>query len=149
MHRFLILALPLLAAGCLGPEIPEEELPITVLAQGQQSLQTETRFEWITDPDGFESLWETTQTGARPSVDFERDGVIAVFLGEQPTGGHSIRVDRAVLGDDELMVEVVLQSPGPECITTQALTRPYQMVSVPQVAEQATFTTRSVLVPCT
>ncbi|MBS0001640.1 MAG: hypothetical protein KFF45_01025, partial [Thioalkalivibrio sp.] len=67
MHRFLILALPLLVAGCLGPPIPEEELSITVLAQGQQSLQTETRFEWVTDPDGFESLWAATQTGPRPS----------------------------------------------------------------------------------
>lgn len=148
MHRSLILALPLLVAGCLGPPIPEDELPLTVIAQGQMSMQREMRLEWVTEPDAFESLWQKTQTGPRPSIDFEHEGVIAVFMGQQPTGGHSIRVDRVMHGDDELMVEVVLQSPGEGCITTQALTQPYQMVSVPQVAEQASFSTRTVLVPC-
>jgi len=147
MPRFFLLSLPLLAAGCMGAVIPQE-LPVTVLAQGQHSMQTEERFEWVTQPESFQALWEAAQAGPQPSVDFERDGVVAVFMGERPTGGHGIQVEQVALRDDELLVEVLLQSPGPECLTTQALTQPYQIVSVPRAAEQAIFTTRSVLVPC-
>lgn len=147
MPRFFLLSLPLLAAGCMGPVIPQE-LPVTVLAQGHQSMQTEERFEWVTQPATFDALWKKAQAAPPPSLDFERDGVVAVFMGERPTGGHSIQVERVALRDGELLVEVLLQSPGSGCLTTQALTQPYQIVSVPRAAEQATFTTRSVLVPC-
>jgi hypothetical protein len=147
MHRFFLLSLPLLAAGCMGTVIPQE-LPVTMLAQGHQSMQTEERFEWVTQSETFHALWNTAQAAPPPSLDFERDGVVAVFMGERPTGGHSIQVERVALRDGELLVEVLLRSPGAGCLTTQALTQPYQMVSVPRVAEQAIFTTRTVLVPC-
>lgn len=148
MRRSFLLSLPLLAAGCMGPVIPQE-LPVAVLSQGHHSMQTEQRFEWVLEPAAFRALWETAQAGPPPSVDFDRDGVVAVFMGERPTGGHSIEVERVVLREDgKLLVEILLRSPGPECLTTLALTQPYQIVSVPRVAEHATFTARSVLVPC-
>jgi hypothetical protein len=147
MYRLFLLALPFLALGCRGPAIPEE-LPVTPLAQGQQSQQTEQRFEWITRPAEFTALWQELLSGDPPAVDFERDGVIAVFMGERPTGGHAIRVERVARGADGLLVEVVLQTPSPECMTTQAVTRPYQTVLVPHTAPRATFTTHTVVIPC-
>jgi hypothetical protein len=147
MYRLFLLALPLLAVACRGPGIPEE-LPVTPLAHGQHSDQVEQRFEWITGSRDFSRLWETLHAGDPPVVNFEHDGVIAVFMGERATGGHAIRVERVARSADELLVEVVLQMPGPECVTTQAFTQPYQIVLVPQTAPRATFTTRTVLIPC-
>lgn len=147
MHRLTLLTLPLLAIACRGPSIPEE-LPVTLLTQGQHSQQTELRFEWITQAESFSALWRATQPGDPPAVDFERDGVIAVFMGERATGGHVIRVDRVARRGEEMRVDVVLQTPGPECMATQALTQPYQMVLVPQSAPKASFAARTVVIPC-
>ena len=147
MYRFFLLALPLLVVACRSPAILEE-LPLTPLVQGQHSQQTEQRFEWITGPDAFVALWQSAHLETTPEVDFERDGVIAVYMGEQPTGGHRIHVERVARQDDELQVEVVFQFPGPDCMTTQALTQPYQMVLVPRAAPRASFSTRSIIVPC-
>lgn len=147
MHRLFLLALPLLAVACRGPAIPEE-LPITLLAQGQHSHQIEQRFDWITGEADFTALWQALRPGDPPPVDFESDGVIAVFMGERATGGHAIQVERVARRDQELLVDVVLQTPGPECMTTQALTQPYQLVLVPQAAPRAIFAARTAVNPC-
>lgn len=147
MNPLFLLALPLLTVACRGPAIPEE-LPVTPLAQGQYSQQIEQRFEWITGSDAFASHWQELHSGGVPAVDFEHDGVIAAYMGERTTGGHAVRVERVTCRDEELRVEIVLQVPGPECLTTQALTQPYQLVLVPRVAPRAVFSARTVVIPC-
>jgi len=147
MYRFFLLALPLLAVACRGPSIPVE-LPIILLTQGQHSQQTEQRFEWITEAHAFVALWQGAHSESPPEVDFEYDGVVAVYMGEQPTGAHRIKIERVTHHDDALRVEVVLQTPSPDCMTTQVLTQPYQTVLVPQAAPRAVFSTRAVIIPC-
>lgn len=46
------------------------------------------------------------------------------------------------------MVEVALQTPSPECITTQTLTRSYQTLLMPHMAPRATFTILCVVISC-
>ena len=147
MRTIPILALASLSVACMGPG-PDEALPIERLAKGQHSLQTEQQFEVITGQSQFRHLWSRFDAGAPPSLDFTRESAIAVFMGERPTGGYSIHVDSVMRSDGELLVEVVLQAPGPECMTTQAFTQPYEMVSVPIGPTRANFNTRRVLVPC-
>ena len=147
MRTILTLVLASLSVACMGPA-PSEELPITRLAKGQHSLQTEQQFDVITGQAQFRHLWSQFDAGAPPALDFTRETAIAVFMGERPTGGYAIRVDSVTRSEGELLVEVVLQAPGPECMTTQAFTQPYEMVSVPSGPTRADFSTRRVLLPC-
>jgi len=147
MRTIPILVLAALSVACMGPA-PSEELPITHLAKGQHSLQTEQQFEVITGQAQFRHLWSQFDAGAPPALDFTRETAIAVFMGERPTGGYAIHVDSVTRSDGVLLVAVVLQAPGPECMTTQALTQPYEMVSVPTGPIRADFSTRRVLIPC-
>src|SRR5438128_2485214 len=43
---------------------------------------------------------------AAPKVDFAKEMVLAVFMGERPTGGHAITIDRVELGAKEIRVTV-------------------------------------------
>ena len=147
MRTVPLLLLASLSVACMGPA-PSEELPITRLATGQHSLQTEQRFEVITGQSQFRHLWSRFDSGSPPALDFTQETAIAVFMGERPTGGYAIRVESVAQGNGELLVKVVLQAPGPECITTQAFTQPYEMVSVPVGPTRASFSTRRVLLPC-
>lgn len=147
MRTIPILVLAALSVACMGPA-PSEKLPITHLAKGQHSLQTEQQFEVITGQAQFRHFWSQFDAGAPPALDFTRETAIAVFMGERPTGGYAIHVDSVTRSDGELLVAVVLQAPGPECMTTQALTQPYKMVSVPTGPIRADFSTRRVLIPC-
>jgi hypothetical protein len=93
----------------------------------------EARRMVIRDANGWAKFWSELGVGERPAVDFTRDLVIAVAAGQQPTGGHGIAVSRVGQNNGELTIEVVVTSPGPNCMTTSSLTQPVDIVVVPGV----------------
>jgi hypothetical protein len=97
----------------------------------QSGLDTRERLV-IRDPAAFTTLWSRAAgRDPLPEVNFGRELVIAVAAGQQPTGGYSISVGRAALRDGLLTVEVVETNPSPDCMTTQALTQPVDVVALP------------------
>lgn len=128
---------------------PGGEQPLTEIARGQHSGQTEARSELVTDQATFERLWRLNPGRfGLPAIDFGAQSVIAAWLGQRPTGGYSIEVERVVRDGDTLHVELVEHAPGPGCMTTQALTQPFHIVAVPAGAGRAEFTRRTVTVRC-
>jgi protease stability complex PrcB-like protein len=91
----------------------------------------ESRRLVIRDANGWAEFWSELGVGERPSVDFNRDVVVAVAAGQRPTGGYEIAVDRVTQSDGQLTVEVVERTPGPNCMTTASLTQPVDVVVVP------------------
>lgn len=55
---------------------------------------------------------------------------IAVFAGQQRTGGYAVRVDRIERDGDRLVVRATFTSPSPGALTIQVLTSPAQLVSI-------------------
>ena len=83
------------------------------------------------DERSLAEFWSRLGTGEPPKIDFDRELVVAAASGQQATGGHSITIGRAVLRDGVLVVEVVESSPGPDCMATQALSQPVDVVAIP------------------
>jgi hypothetical protein len=87
----------------------------------------------IRDANAWAELWSELGVGERPEVDFTRDLVIVVAAGQRPTGGHEIAVDQVTQSGPALTVSVLETKPGPNCMTTAALTQPVDIVVVPAV----------------
>jgi hypothetical protein len=85
----------------------------------------------IRDPDTWSRFWSELGAGVRPQVDLSRNLVIAVASGERSSGGHDIAVQKVSRSGGELRIEVLETSPGPECVTTSALSQPVDVVMVP------------------
>lgn len=101
------------------------------------------------DDSSYAHFWAGLGAGDRPLVDFTRDVVIAAAAGQRMTGGHSIAVERVTRTGDGLAVEVVETLPRPECLTTQVLTQPVDMVVVAAAdARTWSFSDRSVAQGC-
>jgi hypothetical protein len=86
----------------------------------------------IRDDSAYAQFWASLgpAAGARPSVDFSRDIVIAVAAGQQTSGGHTIAVQQVTRVGDGLAVQVLETTPGVGCNTSQALTQPVDVVVV-------------------
>jgi hypothetical protein len=85
----------------------------------------------IRDDGAYARFWAGLgDATSRPSVDFTRDLVIAVAAGQQPTGGHSIAVERVTRIGQGLAVEVTETVPASGCTTSQGLTQPVDVVVV-------------------
>lgn len=65
-----------------------------------------------------------------PKIDFEKEMVVAVFMGERPSGGYSIEIINIVRTEEEIVVAVKEKEPPADSLRTMALTQPYHIVAV-------------------
>jgi hypothetical protein len=110
----------------------------TELAEGTQSGMTERTNYLITSSAEFSELWQTLYgTSTPPAVDFSKDSVLALFAGEKPTTGYSIKTE-AIRDAEVRTVSVMLTEPGTDCIEGQMVTTPYEIVAVPSTGLSCT-----------
>ena len=158
MRGSFTIALPLLASlvvllglGCCaeGPhEEPvqeaamEEPMPSTEIARGDSSAIQETRVAVVRTPEAWAELWaehgaNTLPPPPAPEVDFERQMVVAVFLGVRPCGGYGVEIAECAPREDRIVVRARETRPGPDELVTMALTAPYAMRAVPRAEGEA------------
>lgn len=63
-----------------------------------------------------------------PAIDFKNELVIAIFLGEKPTGGYAVEITSAERSDGVLTITYDEKSPRPGGMTIQALTQPFDII---------------------
>ena len=138
------------SASALRADAPEV-IPFTVIAEGTNASEVSSRKNYaIYTEDEFARLWSMTMGDETPmpEVNFERDYVIGVFAGERATGGHSIEITDVTDENTVRTVAIALKSPAPGCAVTQALTSPYQFISVPFSGRELARTETEVEVTC-
>ena len=108
----------------------------TTIARGQQSGVDARSAVLIQDEARLKAQ------GIRPqqAVDFNRESVVAVYMGEQKTGGYSVEITSVKLEGGKLVVTVKQNRPSPGAMVTQALTQPYHAVKIPKVPAGTTLT---------
>jgi hypothetical protein len=87
-----------------------------------------TQSEW-------DAVWQRHVLGdssSRPApvVDFEKEVVVALFLGDKPTGGYDVRISRAEQGLDRLTIHYQERNPMPGGMVNQTLTQPFHIVRI-------------------
>lgn len=92
----------------------------------------------------FEIEWKKVHQGMepipeRPIVNFEERFVILVMLDTKPSGGFGFHEFTVHENADQYVVFYSEAHPGDGCFTTQALTRPYKFISVPDTEKEVKF----------
>jgi hypothetical protein len=107
-----------------------------VITGGQQAVNvTRPTYRLLRDEGELRSLWNQLH-GAQlrvpplPAADFQRETVLAVMMGQRPTGGYAVAVQGVTLEGGDLFVDVRLTEPAPDAMTTSALTSPWTLVRV-------------------
>lgn len=122
-------------ASASGAAAVAEDVTVTVIDAGTNAgAASERKNIAAYDKDGLARLWSmahATDGTPLPTVDFSKSYVIGVFAGTKPSGGYSIEVSRVSDSGDTRAVAITLTKPGSDCITSQAITSPYQIVTVP------------------
>ncbi len=129
----------------------EENIAFVVLETGQDSQTLERKNYAARDQESFERVWKIAhgEDGAvMPSIDFSTRYVIGVFAGEKTSGGHAIAVTDIIDHGDVRTVRTRLQEPGEGCINSQALTSPYQLITVPVSTHGLASEDATTVTPC-
>jgi hypothetical protein len=118
---------------------------------GQTALQIRRIGQWsastiatperlvIRDEQSWAAFWNRLGAFNRPAVDFTRDVVIAVASGQRSSGGYEIAIQRVTRTGNAVSIDVVETTPGPNCVTTQTLTQPIDVIVV-AAADAGTWT---------
>ncbi len=139
MKRLLPLLFALLAA-CSMPPVERLPVPFTTLAMGEQSRIRQAETVVVRDGKQWAALWQRHADGAeRPAVDFGRDMVIAVFLGQRPSGGYGVRIRDVREEPERITVHVQRVIPEPGSAVTQVITHPFVMIRLPRRDKPVTF----------
>ena len=106
----------------------------------------------IQDSNGLRAAWATLFEGipgnAPPTVDFASETVIVLALGQRPSGGYTVRFDGVARTGNAAVVRYTATSPGRECMTTQMMTSPVDVVRVPRLGASVRFERRDVTAAC-
>lgn len=83
----------------------------------------------------WKDLWQRhtsnkSRQPALPEINFGEEMVVAVFLGDRPTGGYEVEIISAEQSESALRVSFGEKGPPPGAMTIQALTQPYHIVRV-------------------
>ena len=137
--------------GSSSPPEQSTQVPVDAQAVTMEPIFTEL-FSGIPDARRlvirtsveWNALWEEVTQNRMPKppppeVDFEQYMVIVAAMGSRPTGGYTVTVDEVNQGQGQLLAEVRETSPGPTCMTTQALTAPVTAVRVVRSEGRVTF----------
>jgi PrcB C-terminal len=89
----------------------------------------------IRNQDEWNAFWKRhssidTNPPPVPIIDFNREMVVGIFLGEKSTGGYQVEFVQAERRDSAFYFYYREKSPPPGAMVTQALTQPFHLVRV-------------------
>jgi hypothetical protein len=127
--------LTIVAAACVtGPSAAQSgSVAIVTVARGEFSGVSDAKEAVVRSTADWTALWRSHMpTEVAPAVDFSTGTVVAVFLGERPTGGFSVEITAIRHDGNTLVVAYTETAPEPRAIVTQVVTSPFHIVKVPQ-----------------
>jgi hypothetical protein len=133
-HLFWIMIFVLLSACGAGETNEQQFIKFKVLDHSQISGFTFQKFFEIRTAQEFEDFWTIHSQPSNkplPKIDFTQEMVLAVFYGQQQTGGHDIYIHSVEELETELLVRVHPVEPKPGSIRTMMITQPNMIISLP------------------
>ena len=114
-----------------------EEIPLRTLAKGGFSGITNKQQLVITNQPAWRQFWAKHNVSVKsaekvPPVDFEKEMVVAIAIGQQRTGGYRIEITAVEAEADKLRITYKRYAPPPDGINLQVITSPFHFVAVPK-----------------
>lgn len=138
-------------------EQPPRFVPISAeqrLYRSEQSAGGEGGVRVLRTREAWEASWaneihQPPTAPPSPAVDFTRDEVVAVFLGQVSSGGHEVEIlgaARTATGAHHLRVRRTRPAAG--CMTTAVMGAPVDVVRLPRSTGEPVVTWETQEAPC-
>lgn len=148
MKRLLLVPFAILLFSCSttkktseeNKSNPEVKKPATsalyeVLSQSAYQGKDEKSFEVISDKATLLKLYEAIHDTEVPKIDFKKQRIVALFLGQRNSGGYEIKIKNVEEKDNKIYVTVEEVSPKPGDMATMAITNPFVVAKINSTKE--------------
>ncbi len=125
-------------------ENEKKKIEFETIAKGGQGRIEETVNMVIKDLEKLDSLWNVVfktriPKPELPEINFEKEMVLAVFMGYLPTGGYSVSIENIYSKGCSLIVERKVVTPGPDDLVTDEETQPFHIVKTAKTDKEIIF----------
>ena len=107
----------------------------TVLSESDYQGKETKSFEVIKDTQSLQKLYQAVNDEQVPKVDFSKERIVALFLGQKNSGGFSIKVTDVSENAGKIYVSVQETVPKSGEMATMAITNPYTIVKINSTKE--------------
>ena len=143
MKRLLLVPFAILLFSCSSTKTTEtasksekNQVPFyEVLSQSAYQGKEEKSFEVISDKASLVKLYETIHDTEIPKIDFKKQRVVALFLGQRNSGGYEIKIKNVEEKDNKIYVTVEEVGPKPGDMATMAITNPFVVAKINSTKE--------------
>lgn len=132
--------------GCVAAEPDKEpgKVKIRTLAKGGFSGIQEPLQVAITNETQWADLWrkhsvQTPSGQAAPKIDWSKETVLFVGIGQKRSGGHTVEITEVQRGNGKTEVIMKTKNPKPGGLQIQALTAPFHIAAVPKITGPVKF----------
>jgi hypothetical protein len=120
----LYFLLPVIAMAQPAPPATPEQWHGAYGGTEFYTATAQTQLRWQT-------LWSSVNQAPPRALNPSTEMAVMVHLGQRPTGGYRVRIERTAIEAGHFVVEFAEDAPPPDGIVTQALTQPWAIAVVP------------------
>ena len=140
----LILVLVFLYSCASSKNLDQDIIPFQTIDQGFYGGFVDSKFIVIDNIKSLEEIYSQLSKHQSPKlevpkINFEDETVIALFLGEKTSGGHSISVEKVFNFKDSISVNYKIKIPKKGEAVTFAMTQPYCIIKIPKTSKKVIF----------
>lgn len=140
----LILVFVLFFSCTSSKNYNQDIIPFQTIEQDFYGGLTNSKFIVIEDINSLEEVYDLLNKYKSPSlevpkINFDKETVIALFLGEKNSGGYSISVRQIKNENNKVVVEYEIQSPNKGDMVTSVMTQPYCVIKTQKTLKTIVF----------
>jgi hypothetical protein len=117
-----------------GKENGDKTIIFDTISKGIYSQQIGKEYFVIKDTESFNQLLAKISSSnsdiTNKGVDFSKEMVVGVFLGEKQTGGYSVEITDVLIQKDYIEFLIKINEPDSGEIVTEAITSPYHIIKL-------------------
>lgn len=139
--KALLIVLSIILINISGCEEAVQEISFETIDKSSYGGVREKKEIVIKNFEDWETIWKEVKSiqisvPETPVVDFSKEMVVALFMGERTTGGYSTEITRIT---EDGIVYYKEKEPGKGMMVTQALTQPYHIVKMENMDKEIEF----------
>lgn len=147
MNKIILVPFAMLLFSCNGSkstadsskrpvtETRQSQKLYTVLSESDYQGKDTKSYEIIKDNESLMKLYQSVNDEQIPRIDFTKERIVALFLGQKNSGGYSIKVKDVVEKGGKIYVSVQETAPKAGENATMAMTNPYTIVKINSTKE--------------
>jgi PrcB C-terminal len=122
----------------------QETILFQMLVQDTYGGYTDSKFMVIEDNESLTEVFNIFNKSRSPQlkipiINFEKETVIALFLGEKYSGGYAITVEQVLDKNNKVNIFYKVTSPKLGDMVTSVMTQPFSIIKIPKTTKEIVF----------